>query len=43
MLFAYSRIYLAAHFPVDIVFGMFLGYVLALIFYKIIKVFMLKK
>ena len=43
MLFAYSRIYLAAHFPVDIVFGMFLGYVLALVFYKIIKVFMLKK
>ena len=43
ILFAYSRIYLAAHFPIDIVFGMFLGYLVALIFYKIIQLFILKK
>lgn len=43
LLFAYSRIYLAAHFPVDIIFGMFLGYLIAFIFYKIIQFFVLKK
>lgn len=42
LLFAYSRIYLAAHFPIDILFGMFLGYLIALIFYKITNQFVLK-
>ncbi|MFD1293091.1 phosphatase PAP2 family protein [Lutibacter holmesii] len=32
LLFAYSRIYLAAHFPLDILFGMLLGYLIATIF-----------
>lgn len=41
--FAYSRIYLAAHFPIDILFGVVLGYLIARIFYKIIKVFILKR
>ncbi len=43
LLFAYSRIYLAAHFPIDIVFGMVLGYLIALVFYKIIQLLILKK
>lgn len=43
LLFAYSRIYLAAHFPIDIVFGMFLGYIIALVFYKIIQKFVFQK
>jgi len=42
ILFAYSRIYLAAHYPIDILFGMLLGYIIALIFYKLIKHFVLK-
>jgi undecaprenyl-diphosphatase len=42
LLFAYSRIYLALHFPIDILFGMFLGYLIALIFYKLTKQFVLK-
>ena len=29
LLFAYSRIYLAAHFPIDIFFGMILGFLIA--------------
>ena len=41
-LFAYSRIYLAAHFPIDITFGMLLGYVLAIIFYNLMKKFVFK-
>ena len=32
LLFAYSRIYLAAHFPLDILFGMLLGFLIATIF-----------
>jgi len=43
ILFAYSRIYLAVHFPIDILFGMFLGYLVALVFYKIIKFSVLKR
>lgn len=42
ILFAYSRIYLAVHFPIDIIFGMLLGYIIAIIFYKIIHFFVLK-
>lgn len=40
--FAYSRIYLAAHFPIDILFGMLLGYLIALLFYKVIQLLVLK-
>jgi len=43
ILFAYSRLYLAAHFPFDILFGMLLGFVIALIFYKILENFLFKK
>ncbi|WP_299521950.1 phosphatase PAP2 family protein [uncultured Lutibacter sp.] len=43
ILFAYSRIYLAVHFPIDILFGMLLGYLVALVFYKIIGVSVLKR
>lgn len=43
LLFAYSRIYLAAHFPLDILVGMILGYLIAVVFYKIIKLFVYKK
>lgn len=38
-LFAYSRIYLAVHFPFDILGGMALGFIIAKIFYNIIKHF----
>ncbi|WP_456378898.1 phosphatase PAP2 family protein [Lutibacter sp.] len=41
-LFAYSRIYLAVHFPIDIIFGMLLGFIIASIFYKIIGFLVLK-
>ena len=37
LLFAYSRIYLAAHYPLDIIFGMFVGSFFATIFYNRIK------
>ncbi len=37
ILFAYSRIYLAAHFPFDIIFGMLLGYLIAKLYFKIFQ------
>ncbi|SNR38167.1 undecaprenyl-diphosphatase [Lutibacter agarilyticus] len=37
ILFAYSRIYLAAHFPFDILFGMLLGYLIAKFYFKIVQ------
>lgn len=43
ILFAYSRIYLAAHFPMDIIAGMLLGYLIAIGFYKIILLLIFKK
>jgi len=43
ILFAYSRIYLAAHFPLDILVGMFLGYIIALVFYKLIQLSIFNK
>lgn len=43
ILFAYSRIYLAVHFPIDIIAGMVLGFLLAIGFYKIILFFVFKK
>lgn len=42
LLFGYSRIYLAAHFPIDILFGMFLGYLIALFFYAMAKRFIFR-
>jgi len=42
ILFAYSRIYLAVHFPIDVVVGMLLGYIIAFIFYKIKQILILK-
>lgn len=42
ILFAYSRIYLAVHYPIDIFVGMVLGFVLALVFYKLTRIFILK-
>ena len=42
ILFAYSRIYLAAHFPIDIIAGMLLGYLIAFGFYKLMNYFVLK-
>lgn len=42
ILFAYSRIYLAVHYPIDILVGMVLGYVIAVIFYKLTNHFVLK-
>lgn len=41
-LFAYSRIYLAVHYPLDILFGLLLGYLIAKTFYKIVHHFLLK-
>lgn len=42
ILFAYSRLYLAAHYPLDILFGMLLGFSIAFCFYKILNKFFLK-
>ncbi|RPD96699.1 phosphatase PAP2 family protein [Aureibaculum marinum] len=42
ILFAYSRIYIGVHFPMDIFIGMLLGIVIGLIFYEI-SLFFLKK
>jgi undecaprenyl-diphosphatase len=36
--FSYSRIYLGVHFPADIIVGMLLGYIIAIVFFKLIKV-----
>lgn len=35
IIFAYSRIYCGVHFPIDILFGMFLGITIGFTFYKI--------
>ena len=43
ILFTYSRIYLAVHFPFDILLGMLLGYLIALIFNVIIEKTVFKK
>ena len=43
LLFAYSRIYLAVHFPLDILFGMFLGYIVAVLIYTLTNYVVLKK
>jgi undecaprenyl-diphosphatase len=43
LLFAYSRIYLALHYPIDIFAGMVLGYFIAVIFYKLTHFYVLKK
>lgn len=43
LLFAYSRIYLAAHFPLDILFGMLLGYLIATFFNIFIQKIIFKK
>ncbi len=42
LLFAYSRIYVGVHFPVDIFVGMLLGILEGLIFYKIAASFLKK-
>ena len=42
ILFAYSRVYLGVHFPVDIFMGMLLGIVIGYIFYKISIAFLRK-
>jgi undecaprenyl-diphosphatase len=42
LLFAYSRIYLAVHYPIDILVGMALGYLIAFVFYKLTCLFVLK-
>ena len=42
ILFAYSRIYLAVHYPIDIIVGMVLGFLMALLFYKLTHFFVLK-
>ncbi|WP_233098709.1 phosphatase PAP2 family protein [Aureibaculum flavum] len=42
LLFAYSRIYIGVHFPIDIFMGMLLGITIGLLFYKI-SIYFLKK
>lgn len=42
LFFAYSRMYLAAHFPLDILAGMFLGLFIGYSFYRIYKLLKLK-
>ena len=43
LFFTYSRIYLAAHFPLDILAGMLLAYVIALGFTRLMQITVLKK
>jgi undecaprenyl-diphosphatase len=43
MFFAYSRIYLAAHFPTDILAGFLLAYLFALGFTRLIQITVLKE
>ncbi len=43
LFFSYSRIYLAAHFPTDILAGILLAYLVALGFNKLIGILILKK
>jgi undecaprenyl-diphosphatase len=42
LLFAYSRIYVGVHFPIDIFMGMLLGITLGSVFYKISILFLRK-
>lgn len=42
LLFAYSRIYVGVHFPIDIFMGMLLGITLGSVFYKISILFLIK-
>jgi undecaprenyl-diphosphatase len=42
MLFAYSRIYLGVHYPLDVVSGLVLGFTIGIIFYRINRL-LLKK
>lgn len=42
ILFAYSRIYIGVHFPIDIIVGMLLGVLEGVIFYKIAMAFLKK-
>ncbi len=35
LLFAYSRIYIGVHFPIDVIAGAFLGILIGLVFYKL--------
>ncbi len=39
---SYSRIYIGVHFPGDVVFGFFVGTVYALVFYKLLQLFISK-
>ncbi|MEN8124691.1 MAG: phosphatase PAP2 family protein [Bacteroidota bacterium] len=42
ILFAYSRVYVGVHFPIDIIFGTFMGFLIGIIYYKI-SMILLKK
>ena len=42
VLFAYSRVYIGVHFPLDIFIGMLLGILIGYLFYKISQVFLSK-
>lgn len=42
VLVAYSRIYIGVHFPVDVVFGLFVGTIYAVICYKLLQLFIRK-
>lgn len=42
LLFAYSRIYMGKHYPIDIIFGYVLGIIEAIIYFKFLKLIMVK-
>ncbi|UMB59670.1 phosphatase PAP2 family protein [Lutibacter sp. A80] len=42
LFFAYSRLYLALHYPIDIFVGMLLGLFIAIVFYKLARLLVLK-
>ena len=42
LIVSYSRIYLAKHYPLDVVFGIFFGFIIGFFIFKIYSVYMKK-